>query len=145
MKKLTILLMIASSVLLVERAEAGLVWNATATLSVIPRPGVEGIERVRTRGVHRVTITDMGSYVSLEMRVQAGSLEFNSFSEDLCSSPWVYVTEVSTISCTTAVNQAPCDDGIWEAVTKGKLKIASFFNKTKIGLAAPRFINCGCT
>ena len=144
MKKLTILLMIASSLLLVERAEAGLVWNATATLSVTPRPGAEGVDWVKARGVHRVTVTDMGSFTKLEIKVHAGSLEFNTFSEAICSGRWVMITHASTVSCTTVVVQRPCDDGIWEAVTLGRLRIALLFTRTKIGLANPKFVDCGC-
>ncbi len=145
MKRLTILLMIAGSLLLVERAEAGLVWSATATLAVIPRPAAEGVEWVKARGIHRVTVTDMGSFTSLGIKVHAGSLEFNTIGEIVCYGSWVSISSASTVSCTTVVIQEPCEDGIWEAVTIGKVLIASVFKRTKIGLTSPVAVNCACT
>lgn len=145
MKNLTILLMIASTLLLVERAEAGLVWKATARLSVTSRPALEGIKWVKARGIHRVTVTDMGIYTKLMIRVFAGSLEFNTSRETACSTDWVRIIGPSTVSCTTFSIHQPCEDGVWEAVTTGKLLIATMFRRTKIDVSEPIFVNCGCT
>ncbi len=144
MKNLTILLMIASSLLLVERAEAGLVWKATARLSVTSRPALEGIEWVKARGIHRVTVTDMGIYTKLTIKVYSGSLEFNTAREVDCATNWTPISGPSTVSCTTLDIQQPCDDGVWEAVTTGKLLIANMFARSRIDVAEPVFVNCGC-
>ena len=145
MKNLTILLMIASTLLLVEPAEAGLVWKATARLSVTSRPALEGTAWVKARGIHRVTVTDMGSFTKLTIRVFAGSLEFNTSRATACATNWAPISGPSTVSCTTLILQDPCDNGVWEALTTGKLLIAYMFPRTKIDIAEPVFVNCGCT
>jgi hypothetical protein len=143
MKKLAILTMIAGAFLISERAEAGLVWTATARMSVTQRPALEGAESVKVRGVHRVTVTNMGMYTDVVLWIDSGTIEFNGVEESFCSTGWAMFDDVATVRCSTSW-QSLCDSGIWEAVTVAKIKVATFFTKTKIGMSEPFFINCSC-
>jgi hypothetical protein len=143
MKKLAILMMIASSVFLADRAEAGLVWTATARISVIQRPALEGTAFVKVRGIHRVTVTNMGMYTDVVLWIDSGSIEFNGAAESVCSTGWKKFDDVATVRCSTFY-QGPCDSGIWEALTLAKVRVATFFTKTQIAMAEPVFVNCSC-
>jgi hypothetical protein len=144
MKRIAILMLAVGSLLSVEPAAAGLVWTARATLLVVARPGVNEVEFVKSRSLHRVTVSDMGPYSEFQLRIRTGKIEFNAVTEGSCSTRWQTVTEVTTVSCTKVVFQEPCEAGIWEATTLAEALVVSFFKKKTIAHADPAFVSCGC-
>lgn len=147
MKRMTIILSCLLAVALSAEPAKALNWRAKSYVFPTEKPQGES-SYVWTRGKHQVQILRVklvDTIIPFRYRVKSGELRFQSSTEDMCASTWVWSwQEVFFKECPTYDIQAFCENGDWTAATTGELDFnpaAGFM----FDITPPNMLHCACT
>jgi hypothetical protein len=143
MKRLILLVLVLGFV--IAPAAEALQWKSVAVLRVTSRPVGDDF-RVTARGVHRVLVTSVAVWEKtfpLRIRIDYGDLLQDGVPMRTCGTGWTWVADRESITCSTRYTQEPCEDGIWDAATMGRLE-GHPQGGQKFDMDRPVVIDCAC-